>query len=96
MAVCDTMKTDMDNYQGVIGYNKEGGEIMEDAVADVRLTIYKALKGLKFGGSGGGDFDDDDFDDGFDDNDDDDFNDNGGGCEEETHRRAVVMPFAFK
>ena len=40
MAVCDTMMADRDDCRGVIGYNEEGEEVMEDAVADVRLTIY--------------------------------------------------------
>jgi len=48
-AVCDTMRADVDDFRGTIGADEEGREVKEDAVADVRLTVYEALKGLVFG-----------------------------------------------
>jgi len=85
VAVCDTMQADMEDFRGTIGYNEEDQAVMEDAVSDVRLTIFEALKGLTFG-------DDDD------DDDDDDGNDNSNEEEEieGMESRAVVIPFAFE
>ena len=82
VAVCDTMQADMDDFRGTIGYNEEDQPVMEDAVSDVRLTIFEALKALTFGGG----YDDDDSND--DDDDDDGI--------EEVEGRAVVIPFAFE
>ena len=47
-AVCDTLKADWDDYRGIIGYDTEGRPVMEDAVSDVKLTIYETLKSLNF------------------------------------------------
>mmetsp|Transcript_5220 Transcript_5220/g.5752 ORF Transcript_5220/g.5752 Transcript_5220/m.5752 type:complete len:442 (+) Transcript_5220:114-1439(+) len=40
-AVCDTMQPDWDDYRGVIGYDESDRPVMEDAVSDVKLTIYE-------------------------------------------------------
>jgi len=83
-AVCDTMQADMDDFRGTIGYNEEDQPVMEDAVSDVRLTIFEALKGLTFG-------DDSDGEEEYYDEDEDE--------EEEIEGiegRAVVIPFAFE
>lgn len=47
-AVCDTLKADWDDYRGVIGFDEAERPIMEDAINDVRLTIYEAMKSLNF------------------------------------------------
>ena len=47
-AVCDTLVADPNDFRGIIGYDEENRPVMEDAVADVKLTIYEALKGLYF------------------------------------------------
>ena len=48
MAVCDTLKADWDDYRGIIGFDEAERPIMEDAINDVRLTIYEAMKSLNF------------------------------------------------
>ena len=50
-AVCDTLKADWDDYRGIIGYDEAERPVMEDAVSDVRLTIYETMKNLNFGSS---------------------------------------------
>lgn len=47
-AVCDTLRNDPADYRGVIGYDPEGREIMEDASADAKVTIQEALGKLIF------------------------------------------------
>jgi hypothetical protein len=47
-AVCDTLRNDPADYRGVIGYDPEGREILEDASADAKLTIQEALGSLIF------------------------------------------------
>ncbi len=49
LAVCDTLKADWDDYRGIIGFDEAERPIMEDAINDVRLTIYEAMKSLNFG-----------------------------------------------
>jgi hypothetical protein len=49
LAVCDTLKADWDDYRGIIGYDEAERPVMEDAVSDVKLTIYETLKNLNFG-----------------------------------------------
>lgn len=49
LAVCDTLKADWDDYRGIIGYDEAERPVMEDAVSDVRLTIYEALKNINLG-----------------------------------------------
>lgn len=46
--VCDTIQADWDDFRGIIGYDEADRPVMEDAVSDVRLTAYEALKGLEF------------------------------------------------
>ena len=48
LVVCDTLKADWDDYRGIIGFDEAERPIMEDAINDVRLTIYEAMKGLIF------------------------------------------------
>ncbi len=48
-AVCDTLKADWDDYRGIIGYDEGDRPVLEDAVSDVRLTVYETMKGLNFG-----------------------------------------------
>lgn len=47
-AVCDTLQADPDDHRGVIGYDEDGQEILEDAAGDIRLTVYESLKTLQF------------------------------------------------
>jgi len=47
-AVCDTLQTDWDDFRGIIGYDEADNPVMEDAVSDVKLTAYEALKKLSF------------------------------------------------
>ena len=47
-AVCDTLKADPSDYRGVIGEDPEGRQIMEDATADIRLTINENLSEMYF------------------------------------------------
>ena len=47
-AVCDTLREDPADVSGVVGYDEEGREVMEDSTADVRLTVREALGGLNF------------------------------------------------
>jgi Rps23 Pro-64 3,4-dihydroxylase Tpa1-like proline 4-hydroxylase len=46
--VCDTLQADYDDFRGVIGYDESDRPVMEDAVSDVKLTIYETLKNLFF------------------------------------------------
>ncbi len=52
--VCDTLQADYDDFRGVVGYDESNRPVMEDAVSDVKLTVYETLKNLYFeeGGSG--------------------------------------------
>lgn len=52
-AVCDTLRADPEDFRGVIGYDEADRPVMEDAVADVRLSIFETLKDLYFGQSKG-------------------------------------------
>jgi hypothetical protein len=47
-AVCDTLQADPADYQGVIGEDSEGRPVMEDATADIRLTIHENLADMYF------------------------------------------------
>ena len=47
-AVCDTIQADPEDFRGVIGYDEEDRPVMEDAVGDIRLNVYEALKNLQF------------------------------------------------
>mmetsp|Transcript_1309 Transcript_1309/g.3575 ORF Transcript_1309/g.3575 Transcript_1309/m.3575 type:complete len:459 (-) Transcript_1309:462-1838(-) len=47
-SVCDTLMADPEDFRGVIGYDESDRPVMEDACADVRLTIFEALKGAAF------------------------------------------------
>ena len=47
-AVCDTLQSDPEDFRGVVGYDDFDRPVLEDACADVRLTVYEALKGLYF------------------------------------------------
>lgn len=47
-AVCDTIQVDMEDFRGVIGYDEAERPVMEDAVGDIRLNVYEALKNLQF------------------------------------------------
>jgi hypothetical protein len=46
LAVADTLQADLDDFRGVIGYDQNDNPVIEDAVADVKLTIYEILKGI--------------------------------------------------
>jgi len=52
-AVCDTLRADPEDFRGVIGYDEADRPVMEDAVADVRLSIFETLKDLFFGPANG-------------------------------------------
>lgn len=45
-AVCDTLREDPADFSGVVGYDQEGREVMEDSTADLRLTVREALGNL--------------------------------------------------
>ena len=47
-AVCDTLQADSDDSRGIIGYDEADNPVMEDAISDVKLTAFEALKGLEF------------------------------------------------
>lgn len=47
-AVCDTLRADPADFAGVVGYDQEGREVMEDSTSDVRLTVREALGSLYF------------------------------------------------
>jgi hypothetical protein len=47
-AVCDTLREDPADFSGVVGYDQEGREVMEDSTADLRLTVREALGNLVF------------------------------------------------
>ncbi len=47
-AVCDTLQADWDDFRGIIGYDEAENPVMEDAVSDVKLTAFEALKALTF------------------------------------------------
>lgn len=47
-AVCDTLQADWDDFRGIIGYDESERPVAEDAVSDVKLTVYEALKNLYF------------------------------------------------
>jgi len=47
-AVCDTIQADMEDFRGVIGYDEAERPVMEDAVGDIRLNVYEAMKNLQF------------------------------------------------
>ena len=49
MAVCDTLQADWEDFRGVIGYDEADRPVLEDAVLDIKLTIYESLKNLNFG-----------------------------------------------
>ena len=46
--VCDTLQADYDDFRGVVGYDSEDRPVLEDAVSDIKLTIYESLKNLYF------------------------------------------------
>jgi hypothetical protein len=46
--VCDTLQADNNDFRGVIGYDESDRPVMEDAVSDVKLTVYENLKNLHF------------------------------------------------
>ena len=48
IAVCDTLQADWDDFRGIIGYDEADQPVMEDAVADVRLTALEILKAVAF------------------------------------------------
>ena len=48
VSVCNTLVDDPDDFSGVVGYNEEDWPVTEDASADVRLTVFEALKNLHF------------------------------------------------
>jgi hypothetical protein len=48
LAVCDTIREDPADSSGVVGYDQEGREVVEDSTADIRLTIREALGDLQF------------------------------------------------
>ena len=48
LAVCDTLRADPEDFRGVIGYDEADRPVMEDAVADVRLSTHETLKDLYF------------------------------------------------
>ena len=52
--VCDTLQADYDDFRGVIGYDESDRPVMEDAVSDVKLTVYETLKNLYFEEGEGG------------------------------------------
>ena len=47
-SVCDTLQADPSDFRGVVGYDEEGREVLEDAVADIKLTLREALGQLSF------------------------------------------------
>jgi hypothetical protein len=47
-AVCDTLQADPGDFRGIVGYDEEGNEVLEDAPTDLKLTIREALAGLYF------------------------------------------------
>mmetsp|Transcript_9081 Transcript_9081/g.13950 ORF Transcript_9081/g.13950 Transcript_9081/m.13950 type:complete len:296 (-) Transcript_9081:3259-4146(-) len=47
-AVCDTLREDPSDSVGVVGYDEEDREVIEDSAADIRLTIRESLGGLLF------------------------------------------------
>ena len=47
-AVCDTIQADVEDFRGIIGYDEADRPVMEDAVGDIRLNVYEALKNLQF------------------------------------------------
>lgn len=47
-AVADTLREDPADFSGVVGYDQEGREVLEDSTADVRLTVREALGNLIF------------------------------------------------
>jgi len=47
-AVCDTLREDPADFSGVVGYDEEGREVLEDSAADIRLTVREALGNLVF------------------------------------------------
>jgi len=47
--VCDTLQADYDDFRGLVGYDSEDRPVLEDAVSDIKLTIYESLKNLYFG-----------------------------------------------
>lgn len=48
LAVCDTLREDPADFSGVVGYDQEDREVLEDSTADVKLTIREALANLIF------------------------------------------------
>jgi hypothetical protein len=48
LSVCDTLRADPEDFRGVIGYDEADRPVMEDAVADVRLSSFETLKDLYF------------------------------------------------
>jgi hypothetical protein len=48
VAVCDTLREDPADFSGVVGYDQEEREVLEDSTADVRLTVREALANLIF------------------------------------------------
>lgn len=48
VAVCDTIQADPADFRGVVGYDDDEREVLEDAPTDVKLTIREALAALYF------------------------------------------------
>lgn len=48
LAVCDTLREDPSDFTGVVGYDQEGREVLEDSTADIKLTVREALGNLIF------------------------------------------------
>lgn len=48
VAVCDTLQADWEDFRGIIGYDEAERPVMEDAVSDVKLTAFEAMKEITF------------------------------------------------
>lgn len=48
LAVCDTIQADPADFRGIVGYDDDGREVLEDAPTDLKLTIREALAALTF------------------------------------------------
>eukprot|EP00980_Cylindrotheca_fusiformis_P003959 scaffold871_cov130-Cylindrotheca_fusiformis.AAC.36 len=48
LSVCDTLRADPEDFRGIIGYDESERPVMEDAVADVRLSTFETLKDMYF------------------------------------------------
>lgn len=48
VTVCDTLQADLNDFNGIIGYDQEDRPVLEDAVSDVKLTIHETLTNIQF------------------------------------------------